>query len=70
MNDSKQSAAVPSTYTVAGGDTLSHIALRFYGDAACWPHIAAVNRLSNPHLIHPGDVLKLPPIFRSTRDAQ
>lgn len=54
--------AAPRTYTVAKGDTLSHIAKQFYGDANKWRKIFEANRdvIKNPDLIHPGEVLKIP----------
>jgi nucleoid-associated protein YgaU len=50
------------TYTVVRGDTLSHIALRFYGNAARWPEIFEANRaqIKKPQLIYPGQVLVIP----------
>ncbi len=50
------------TYTVQPGDSLSKIAQREYGDAAQWKQIFEANRatISNPDLIHPGQVLTLP----------
>ena len=50
------------TYTVAAGDTLSHIAKRFYGKATRWNAIFEANRdqLDDPDLIKPGQVLKIP----------
>lgn len=57
-------AAAPAeqTYTVAKGDTLSKIAKHFYGNANRWKEIFEANRdqLSNPDLIKPGQVLKIP----------
>jgi uncharacterized protein YidB (DUF937 family) len=49
-------------YTVETGDNLSKIAKRFYGDANQWRRIFDANRdqLSNPDLIHPGQVLNIP----------
>jgi nucleoid-associated protein YgaU len=49
-------------YTVASGDTLSGIAHRFYGDAALFLRIFEANRdqISNPDLIFPGQVLRIP----------
>jgi nucleoid-associated protein YgaU len=51
------------TYTVQPGDSLSKIALRFYGKASLWPRIFEANRdvLDSPSLIRPGMVLKIPP---------
>jgi nucleoid-associated protein YgaU len=50
------------SYTVVSGDTLSHIAKRFYGKASRWPVIFEANRdkLSDPDKIHPGQVLRIP----------
>jgi nucleoid-associated protein YgaU len=50
------------TYTVAGGDTLSKIAKKFYGNANAWNTIFQANRdqIKNPDMIHPGQVLKIP----------
>jgi nucleoid-associated protein YgaU len=49
-------------YTVQPGDTLSSIANQFYGDAALYPRLFEANRhqLSNPNLIFPGQVLRVP----------
>lgn len=51
-----------STYTVVSGDSLSQIAKRHYGDASKWKAIFEANRdlITNPDLIHPGQVLTLP----------
>lgn len=49
-------------YTVQPGDSLSAIAQQWYGDAAQYPRIFEANRdqLSNPNLIFPGQVLRIP----------
>lgn len=47
-------------YTVQRGDDLCKIAIRAYGDCTKGWEIARVNNLANPHLIHAGNVLKLP----------
>lgn len=54
--------ATEETYTVVGGDTLSKIAKRHYGDASKWKAIYEANRdvIKNPDLIQIGWVLKLP----------
>lgn len=56
------SGGSPRSYTVVSGDSLSKIAKREYGDAAKWPLIYQANRdkIQNPDLIHPGQVLTLP----------
>lgn len=58
-----QPAAAARTYTVAAGDTLSKIAQREYGAADRWKAIFEANRdrISNPDLIQPGQVLTIPP---------
>ena len=50
------------TYTVAAGDSLSKIAKQQYGNASHWRKIFEANRdqISNPDLIRPGQVLKIP----------
>ena len=49
-------------YTVEPGDTLSAIAQQFYGDPSLYPRIfdANPNQLTNPDLIFPGQVLRIP----------
>jgi nucleoid-associated protein YgaU len=58
-------AAAPTagkSYTVKAGDTLSKIAKEHLGDANAYMRIFEANRdkLSNPDLIKPGQVLTLP----------
>ena len=48
------------TYTVVAGDTLSGIAVQFYGDAGLVSMLAAVNRIADPDVIHVGQVLIIP----------
>lgn len=48
------------TYTVTEGDWLSTIAARAYGDIYSFDKIAKANDISNPNLIEPGTILKLP----------
>lgn len=49
-----------ATYKVVKGDNLWTIAIRAYGDGYQWVEIAQENKLANPNLIHPGNVLTLP----------
>lgn len=60
---SGSAAGARRTYTVATGDSLSKIAQREYGDASKWHAIYEANRdkIKDPDLIHPGQVLTLPP---------
>ena len=54
--------AVTRTYTVVAGDSLSKIAKKIYGDGGRWKEIFEANKdkIKNPDLIHPGQVLKIP----------
>lgn len=54
--------AAPATYTVQAGDTLGKIAKTHLGDASAYMKIFEANRdqLTNPDLIKPGQVLRLP----------
>jgi nucleoid-associated protein YgaU len=56
-------AQEPRTVTVKDGDSLSKIAKRELGDANKWHAIYDANKdkITNPDLIHPGQVLTLPP---------
>jgi len=49
-----------NTYTVIEGDWLSTIAARAYGDPMAYQKIADANKISNPDLILPGQILVLP----------
>lgn len=49
-----------NSYTVVHGDTLWGIAVRAYGDGYKWVDIASSNKLANPDLIYPGNVLTIP----------
>ena len=50
------------TYTVEGGDTLSRISVRVYGDPNKWKQIFEANRdqLASPNALRPGQVLRIP----------
>lgn len=52
--DGAASAPAAQTYTVVSGDNLSAIAQRF---GTSWRHLADINHLDDPNLVHPGQVL-------------
>lgn len=49
-----------ATYTVKKGDTLSKIARDWLGNMALWPQLASYNKIKNPNIIFPGQVLQWP----------
>ena len=59
-----QAVATPEvrTYAVAAGDSLSKIALKFYGNASRWPEIYEANHalLAKQHSLSIGMVLRIP----------
>ncbi len=61
--DVAHAAPVPSEYTVQEGDTCGAVAARFYGDSRRVDliHIANPTWGAPPHVLKPGDVIKLSP---------
>ncbi|MDP2720773.1 MAG: LysM peptidoglycan-binding domain-containing protein [bacterium] len=60
-NDAQDSkVTLPTKYTVTRGDHLWSIAARFYGTGYNWTILANANRLTNPDVIHAGNVLTIP----------
>jgi len=62
--------AIPDTYVVKSGDTLWDIAERFYGNPFRYRSIADLNKIANPDLIFPGQVLGLPRVDTSPSQPQ
>lgn len=61
-------ANAPDSYTVKRGDTLWDIAKTYLNQPWYWPELWYLNpQVQNPHLIYPGDVLKLVTIDGQTR---
>ncbi len=56
---STSSKTIPKTYTVKKGDTLWNICKMQLGDGQKYKEIAKLNKLENPNLIKPGQVLRL-----------
>jgi S-formylglutathione hydrolase FrmB len=54
------------THTVAAGETLSALALRFYADAELHRLIATASGIADPNVIHPGQRLIMPDFTRYT----
>lgn len=59
---SNPAAETGKEYTVTAKDTLWKIAKQFYGNGALYPKIYNANRdkIKNPNIIRPGQVLKIP----------
>jgi nucleoid-associated protein YgaU len=57
-----EAAGVERMYEVKQGDSLSKIALTFYGDSAQWPKIYEANKdqVKDPDLVYPGQKLRIP----------
>jgi NitT/TauT family transport system substrate-binding protein len=61
VQTSKASSA-STEHTVIGGDTLSHLALHYYGNARKWPKIFEANKetMANPHYLYIGQKVIVP----------
>ncbi len=53
-------------HTVVAGETLSALALRFYGDAELYRLIAAASAIPNPDVVNVGQKLVFPDYARHT----
>lgn len=47
------------THIVVKGDTLWHITWRYLGNPYRYPELAESSQINNPHLIYPGDVIRI-----------
>lgn len=56
-NSNTSSATSDVVYVVKSGDTLSEICAKY---GANWKNVASYNNLKNPHLIYPGQKIKIP----------
>ena len=56
-------------YTVKQGDSLSIIARDVLNDIQLWQEIVALNNISNPNLIYPGQILILPKTVNNKSEA-
>jgi nucleoid-associated protein YgaU len=61
MNPTSRSDA-RRTWVVEQGQRLDWIAHQVYGNSSSWRQIADTNQISNPALIRPGQILKIPTI--------
>ncbi len=59
-NKNPSATSLPTTYTVAVGDSLWKISSKFYGSGYSWVVISQENKLANPDVIHKGNVLTIP----------
>lgn len=58
--DAVWNESVPDQYVVKKGDTLWDISAVYLRDPWMWPEIWYINQqIENPHLIYPGDIIKL-----------
>jgi nucleoid DNA-binding protein len=49
-----------TTHTLQKGETLTVVALKYYGSKKLWPYIAKYNNISDPEKLQPGIVLRVP----------
>lgn len=72
--DSLSAGRSSESYNIQSGDTLWSISKTFFGDGNYWPKIWSLNsRITNPHLIQPGNMIRFllgnesqPPAFTVT----
>ena len=59
-SQAQQAIGTRRYYTILPGDTLGRIARQYYGDPMLWNRISDANNITNPDLIHPGQVFLIP----------
>jgi len=60
VEQKKEEKITGDKYTVKKGEHLWGIAVRAYGDGYKWVNVAKANKLTNPDVIHSGNVLNIP----------
>jgi NitT/TauT family transport system substrate-binding protein len=62
LTQTSKTSATAAEHTVVGGDTLSHLALQYYGNARKWPKIYEANKetMANPHYLYIGQKVIVP----------
>jgi NitT/TauT family transport system substrate-binding protein len=62
LAQTSKASSISSEHTVIGGDTLSHLALQYYGNARKWPKIFEANKetMTNPHYLYIGQKIIVP----------
>jgi NitT/TauT family transport system substrate-binding protein len=62
LAQTSKTSSTSTEHTVIGGDTLSHLALQYYGNARKWPKIFEANKetMTNPHYLYIGQKIIVP----------
>ena len=69
QDTSKQTTTkLPAKHTVVAGDSLWDISTKYYEDGYKWVLIATENKIANPNLINPNQVLNIPKADTKVRE--
>jgi LysM repeat protein len=62
LAQASKASSTSTEHTVRGGDTLSHLALHYYGNARKWPKIYEANKetMTNPNYLYIGQKVLVP----------